>query len=149
MEVKHYWGAWKSVCGDVLWIIEEMLNCCNTLKLAIYGCSRYNIIQWMIYASIFRPFSSNFLPAYHYVYALDYHAVFPQFCVSLPHYSHYGVTLRMDMRRFHSAHSGQRVHKLKFCLFTSLSDVPRCFNDPDQGLSVTSSLLLARGQCHE
>ena len=95
------------MCGDVLRIIEEMLNCCNTLKLAIYGCSRYNIIQWMIYASIFRPFSSNFLPAYHYVYALDYHAVFPQFCVSLPHYSHYGVTLRMDMRRFHSAHPGQ------------------------------------------
>ena len=104
------------MCGDVLRIIEEMLNCCNTLKLAIYGCSRYNIIQWMIYASIFRPFSSNFLPAYHYVYALDYHAVFPQFCVSPAHYAHYGVTLRMDMRRdrftdFLSPHNLIGAHK--------------------------------------
>ena len=54
----------------------------------------------MIYASlILPPFSSNFLSAYHYVYALDYHAIFPQFCVSLAHYTHYGVILWMDMRQ--------------------------------------------------
>ena len=138
-EAKYSWG-------DVLRIIEEMLN---TLKLAIYGCSRYNIIQWMIYASIFRPFSSNFLPAYHYVYALDYHAVFPQFCVSLPHYSHYGVTLRMDMRRFHSAQPGQVevlfVYILGRCPTLLQRSRSRSFCD----VIADRTLLLARGQCHE
>ena len=137
------------MCGDVLRIIEEMLNCCNTLKLAIYGCSRYNIIQWMIYASIFRPFSSNFLPAYHYVYALDYHAVFPQFCVSLPHYSHYGVTLRMDMRRFHSAHSGQVEVLFVYILVRCPTLLQRSRSRSLCDVIADHTLLLARGQCHE
>ena len=54
----------------------------------------------MIYAPILPPFSSNFLPGSHYVYALDYDAIFPQFRVSLPHYAYYTSTLWIDMHHF-------------------------------------------------
>ena len=54
----------------------------------------------MIYAPILPPFSSNFLPGSHYVYALDYDAIFPQFRVSLPHYAYYTSTLWINMHHF-------------------------------------------------
>ena len=104
----------------------------------------------MIYASlILPPFSSIFLSAYHYVYALDYHAVFPQFCVSLPHYSHYGVTLRMDMRRFHSAQPGQVEVLFVYILARCPTLLQRSRSMSFCDVMADHTLLLARGQCHE